>query len=90
VRLPRYADDLWGSGLGFDWPAPVGRVSDSEHLLPWRPVRALRARLHLITNAVFETRQQVLDSREMLLARLDSIAGKVDDLATARGSDSAP
>lgn len=45
--------------------------------------------MHLITSVASETRQHVLENREMLLARLDSLAAKVDDLASARGGNGA-
>jgi putative methyltransferase (TIGR04325 family) len=46
--------------------------------------------LHLLTSVVFETRGYVLESREMLLSRLDSLAGKVEELGRAQHSDGAP
>jgi putative methyltransferase (TIGR04325 family) len=46
--------------------------------------------LHLITSVASETRQEVLQSREMLLARLDSLAGQVEGLARANGFPESP
>jgi putative methyltransferase (TIGR04325 family) len=50
-------------------------------------VKALRARLHLITSVADDTRRQVLETREVLLARLDSLGAKVDELVSAQPRD---
>ena len=74
---------------------------ESEGRFPRRPLRALRTRLHLISGAVADTRLQVLDTREVVLARLDELlhhsergdarlaelAGRIEDLTTARRPD---
>jgi putative methyltransferase (TIGR04325 family) len=72
------------------------RVSRRERLYPLHPLRALRARLQLITSIAAETRQHVLESRDIelggrdkLLERLDSLAGQVEGLAEAQHSDRA-
>jgi putative methyltransferase (TIGR04325 family) len=62
-------------------------VDDSEHTFPRRPLKALRTRLHLITHVADDTRQQVLETREVLVARLDSLAAKVEELASAQPSE---
>jgi putative methyltransferase (TIGR04325 family) len=74
----------------------VYRVSRPKRLYPVHPLRALRARLQLITSIAAETRQYVLESRgmelgsrDMLLERLDSLAGQVEGLAEAQRSDRA-
>lgn len=69
---------------------PRRTVSGSDHPIPRHPIRALRDRVNLITDVLFETRHQVLASREVLAARLDAIACKVDDLATAQSVAGAP
>lgn len=46
--------------------------------------------MRLITSVASETRQHVLENREMLLARLDLLAAKVDELATSQGGNDAP
>jgi putative methyltransferase (TIGR04325 family) len=46
--------------------------------------------LHLITSIADETRRQVLESREMMLARLDSLAERIEQLTSAQASDDAP
>ncbi len=45
--------------------------------------------MHQITDVAWETREHVLGSREILLARLDSLAGELEDLAEARRGDRA-
>ncbi len=46
--------------------------------------------MHLITSVATETRQYVLENREILLARLDALAGQVEDLATAHADPEPP
>jgi putative methyltransferase (TIGR04325 family) len=64
-------------------------VSGSERPFPRHPLKALRARLQLITSVADETRQQVLESREVLLARLDSLTAGIEQIAGAEVGDGA-
>jgi putative methyltransferase (TIGR04325 family) len=45
--------------------------------------------LHLITSVADETRRQVLESREVVLGRLDSLADRIAELASAQSRDDA-